>query len=435
MMRVNLKSYRRIIMGLFATYSVFTCGATQAVEIDDTYTITITLTSFSGNTYSNPAANGLYCGNGGAGDPVIGETEVLNERFVLSDTLQTAIWYYYKDDGAFISAPGTFLNNVINIIEDYPLEEVTSPGSTVRYFSKHDSELTATFDPNTNEMNGVFVEDYITSWNMDSTTAVCRIIYSITAVPQNNAGMPDADEDGVIDSQDNCSAISNSAQRDTDGDNYGNRCDPDFDNNMIVNAGDLAYLKSMFFTTDPETDLNGDGAVNAGDLAILKTFFFKAPGPNAVVAPPPGCDYETPWNDVLDEPAQYDSFIDFETVVSDCGIVPIVEADIMNTIWVDSFMRADVHHTETVVFNDDFTMDYTSVTVPGGEISHTASWTVSNNMIFISVSGDYIDVIALKPGGGQARYSEDTGWASVPDITTLDGTKEGVIWNGNLVKQ
>lgn len=433
-MKVNLKSYRRIMIGLFAVASVFTGGTTQAVEIDDTYTITFTLTSFSGNTYSNPAANGLYCGTGGAGDPVIGETEVLNERFVLSDTLQTAIWYY-DDDGSIVSVPGTFLNNVINIIEDYPLEEVTPPGATARYFFKHDSELTATFDPDTNAITGVFVEDNITSWNVDSTTAVCRIIYSMTAVPQTNAGPPDSDADGVIDSQDNCSAVSNPAQRDTDGDSYGNRCDPDFDNNMIVNAGDLAYLRSMFFTTDSDTDLNGDGAVNAGDLAILKTFFFKAPGPNAVVAPPLACDYETPWNNALDEPAQYDSFIDFETVVSDCGIVPIVETDIMNTTWVESFTRAEVDHTETVVFNDDFTMDYTSVTVPGGEISHTASWTVSNNMIFVSVFEDYIDVIALKPGGGQARYSEDMSWPSSPDITTLDGTKEGVIWNGNLVKQ
>ena len=92
----------------------------------------------------------------------------------------------------------------------------------------------------------------------------------------------DADDDGVVDSVDNCTLVSNPAQRDTDSDGFGNICDPDFDNNMIVNASDLAYLKSVFFTTDPHADLDGSGVVNAGDLAILKSFFFKAPGSSSL---------------------------------------------------------------------------------------------------------------------------------------------------------
>ena len=90
----------------------------------------------------------------------------------------------------------------------------------------------------------------------------------------------DADDDGVLDIIDNCTLVSNPAQRDTDSDGFGNICDPDFDNNLVVNAADLAYLKSVFFTTDPHADLDGSGFVNAGDLAILKTMFFKPPGPS-----------------------------------------------------------------------------------------------------------------------------------------------------------
>jgi len=92
----------------------------------------------------------------------------------------------------------------------------------------------------------------------------------------------DSDGDGIPDDADNCLLIPNGAQRDTDGDLFGNYCDPDFDNNLIVNAADLAFLKINFFTTDPDADLNGDGVVNAADLAILKTMFFSPPGPSGL---------------------------------------------------------------------------------------------------------------------------------------------------------
>ena len=92
--------------------------------------------------------------------------------------------------------------------------------------------------------------------------------------------LPDTDEDGITDNLDNCILVPNPAQRDTDADGYGNYCDPDFDNNLVVNAADLAFFKTRFFTTDADADLTGDGIVNAADLAILKTMFFKPPGPS-----------------------------------------------------------------------------------------------------------------------------------------------------------
>lgn len=92
----------------------------------------------------------------------------------------------------------------------------------------------------------------------------------------------DTDGDTIFDHLDNCTLIENTDQRDTDNDGYGNPCDPDFDNNLIVNASDLAYFKTVFFTPDPDADLNGDGIVNAADLATLKIFFFKPPGPSAI---------------------------------------------------------------------------------------------------------------------------------------------------------
>lgn len=101
-----------------------------------------------------------------------------------------------------------------------------------------------------------------------------------TVISDGTAG--DTDGDGVVDTSDNCTLVPNPVQRDTDGDNYGNYCDPDFDNNLFINATDLAYMKSMLFTADPDADLNGNGIVNGADVAILKDMFFGEPGPSGL---------------------------------------------------------------------------------------------------------------------------------------------------------
>jgi len=90
----------------------------------------------------------------------------------------------------------------------------------------------------------------------------------------------DSDGDGVSDSADNCTAVSNADQRDTSGDGYGNICDPDLNGDGAVNFVDLGLLKSVFFTSDADADLNGDGAVNFIDLGIMKSMFFQPPGPS-----------------------------------------------------------------------------------------------------------------------------------------------------------
>lgn len=104
----------------------------------------------------------------------------------------------------------------------------------------------------------------------------------------------DSDHDGIADQQDNCIHIPNGAlipdaggnsQLDTDGDGYGNICDPDFGNSgdLRVDFADLAYMKSKFFTADPDADLDGNSRVDFADLAILKSMFFGPPGPSGLV--------------------------------------------------------------------------------------------------------------------------------------------------------
>ena len=103
----------------------------------------------------------------------------------------------------------------------------------------------------------------------------------------------DSDGDGIADNEDNCTAIENSDQRDTNADGIGNACDADLNDDCSVNFADLAGLKAAFIPLpyNPDADFNGDGFVNFGDLAVMKSSFFTGtspgPGPSGV---PNDCD-------------------------------------------------------------------------------------------------------------------------------------------------
>lgn len=94
----------------------------------------------------------------------------------------------------------------------------------------------------------------------------------------------DEDGDEIADDTDNCTETVNADQIDTDADGFGNACDPDFNNDCMVNAQDLGTMKLNFFSTEPATDMNGDGLTNFSDLGLLKGFFFEAPGPSGIAA-------------------------------------------------------------------------------------------------------------------------------------------------------
>lgn len=109
------------------------------------------------------------------------------------------------------------------------------------------------------------------SWAGDAITSTVQFD-EITATA-------DTDMDGVNDDVDNCTLVSNPAQTDADGDNYGNACDPDLNNDCRVNFFDLGIMTEVFFSADAIADLDGNGTVNFADLAVMKQSFFGAPGP------------------------------------------------------------------------------------------------------------------------------------------------------------
>ena len=121
---------------------------------------------------------------------------------------------------------------------------------------------------------------------VDEATAAARTLDRTSGILVNDViptqVPPDADGDGVRDRRDNCTAVANADQRDTDDDGIGNACDADLTNDCAVNFADLGELEAVFFTSDPDADFNGDGAVNFADLAIMKAGFFLPPGPSGV---------------------------------------------------------------------------------------------------------------------------------------------------------
>lgn len=95
----------------------------------------------------------------------------------------------------------------------------------------------------------------------------------------------DEDGDGVDNDVDNCPLRANASQLDSNADGIGNACDPDLNNDNIVNAIDLGIFKSVFFTSDADADFDGNGVVNAVDLGVLKLQFFESPGPSCLSNP------------------------------------------------------------------------------------------------------------------------------------------------------
>jgi pectate lyase len=89
----------------------------------------------------------------------------------------------------------------------------------------------------------------------------------------------DTDGDGILDTDDNCTLIANTNQRDTDEDGFGNVCDADLNNDGNISFSDLDLFRARFGSTDPDADFDGNGSVSFADLDIFRSLFGQAPGP------------------------------------------------------------------------------------------------------------------------------------------------------------
>ena len=92
----------------------------------------------------------------------------------------------------------------------------------------------------------------------DPITSTCApnngISYGLFDAP----GDPDQDNDGFVDSSDNCPAVSNSDQANNDLDTQGDACDDDDDNDGVLDGSDNCVFAANKRPTDNDNDGQGD---------------------------------------------------------------------------------------------------------------------------------------------------------------------------------
>ena len=98
---------------------------------------------------------------------------------------------------------------------------------------------------------------------------------------------PDADGDLVEDALDNCVQAPNPLQQDTDGDDFGNACDCDFDQNLACSIADFSFFREDYLATVDRgvgTDMDGNGAVSIADFSLFRDGYVAGePGPSGLV--------------------------------------------------------------------------------------------------------------------------------------------------------
>ncbi|MCX6832615.1 MAG: NF038122 family metalloprotease, partial [candidate division Zixibacteria bacterium] len=101
--------------------------------------------------------------------------------------------------------------------------------------------------------------DYVTDLDWDDD----GVVNTIDNCPRiANSDQLDFDQDGVGDVCDNCPNVANSTQSDVDGDSLGDPCDPDIDNDGILNAADNCKYVANPQQFNNDADSLGDDCDN-----------------------------------------------------------------------------------------------------------------------------------------------------------------------------
>jgi hypothetical protein len=113
---------------------------------------------------------------------------------------------------------------------------------------------------------------------MWSALAGGAIVMGVTLLVASTAQGEDVDLDGIPDDQDNCIVLGGlTFQTDTDGDGFGNACDPDYDQDGFVLGSDIEIIYTQFGGYDPVFDHTNDGFILGDDVAFLFSLFNHFP--------------------------------------------------------------------------------------------------------------------------------------------------------------
>jgi len=153
-------------------------------------------------------------------------------------------------------------------------------------------------------------------------------------------------------------------------------------------------------------------------------------------APSLACNYETPWDDIDDQPAAFDSYDGYESVLSDCANVQTLSSEDVEGTWSESFSEDGGWVETTFTYNNGGTGTYVETLDGVEQVNISFNWTLSNNRVTWTVPGMYLEVWALLDDGSLKVYSEDANWTPGSDLSIVDtSTADGEIWTGYFVKQ
>jgi len=127
---------------------------------------------------------------------------------------------------------------------------------------------------------------------MKRTLLAATMALLLWGMPALGGPLPDSDGDGVSDVNDNCSDDINPGQADTDGDDCGNLCDADYDNNGVVAIPDFGDFVGAFATNDEEKkhlEPVPGGTVSIPDFGFFVGAFGGVPGPSGTTDGTPAC--------------------------------------------------------------------------------------------------------------------------------------------------
>lgn len=122
-----------------------------------------------------------------------------------------------------------------------------------------------------------------------SSAALLTLVLSLVSSAGPTGCTSDLDSDGVCDVplDDNCSLVSNPAQRDDDEDGYGNICDGDVNQDCNTGAPDISGVFGQLGGAAPWSpknsgafDVNEDGGVGAPDISSVFSKLALPPGPS-----------------------------------------------------------------------------------------------------------------------------------------------------------
>ncbi|MBW2715918.1 MAG: thrombospondin type 3 repeat-containing protein [Deltaproteobacteria bacterium] len=126
---------------------------------------------------------------------------------------------------------------------------------------------------------------------MKRTLIAATVALLLWGAPALAGPQTDSDGDGVYDGQDNCSDVSNLNQDDTDGDDCGNLCDADYDDDGVVNFLDFSAFSNAFGSNDLEMDHTPPvaGNINFIDFSFFSNAFGSTPGPSGTTTGTTAC--------------------------------------------------------------------------------------------------------------------------------------------------